>query len=84
MYFPTHGPDGEDEFSHNICRIVSIIAECDEDNLYGMGGFNASPGRARFTKLLSVCGDHQLKVGDVETPPLSNYSHINHGPLSRT
>ena len=26
--FPTTGPDGDDEFSHYIGKITSIIAEC--------------------------------------------------------
>ena len=84
VYFPTTGPDGDDEFSHYIGKITSIIAECDEENVCVIGDFNASPGSARFTELLSMCGDHQLKVGDVETLPLSSYSHVNHGSLSRT
>ena len=83
VYFPTTGQDGDDEFSHYIGRITSIIAECDEENVCVIGDFNASPGSARFAELLSMCGDHQLKVGDVETLPLSSYSHVNHGSLSR-
>ena len=30
VYFPTTGPDGDDEFSHYIGRRTLIIAECDE------------------------------------------------------
>ena len=53
-------------------------------NVCVIGDFNASPGSARFTNLLSMCGDHQLKIGDVEILMLSSYSHVNHGSLSRT
>ena len=31
-----------------------------------------------------MCGDHQLKVGDVETVQLSSHSHVNYFSLSRT
>ena len=84
MYFPVTGPDHDDKFSLYIGRIISIIAECDDENVCVVGDVNASPGSTRFTDLLSMCGDHQLKVGDVETLPLSIYSHVNHGSLSRT
>ena len=52
-------------------------------NLCVIGGCNTSSGSARFTELLSMCEDHQLKVGDVETLPLSSSSHVNQGSLSR-
>ena len=84
VYFPSTRPDGDDEFSQYTGRITSIIAECDEENVCVMGDFIASPGSARFTESLSMCGHHQLKVGDVETLPLRNYTHVNHGSLSRT
>ena len=84
MYFPTTGPDGDDEFLHYKGRTTSIIAECDEESICAIGYFNASPGSARLTELPSKCGDRQPKVGDVETLPLNSFSHVNHGSLSRT
>ena len=72
VYFPTTDPEADDEFSHYIGGKTFIIAECDE------------PGSVRFTESLSMCGDHQLKVGDVETLLLNSYSHVKHGSLSRT
>ena len=53
MYFPTTDPDGDDEISHYIGGISSIIAECGEENVCVIGKFNASPGNARFTEILS-------------------------------
>ena len=38
----------------------------------------ASTRNAKITELLSTCGDHQLKLGDFETLPLSSFSHVNH------
>ena len=60
MYFPTTGPDGDDEFSHYIGKLHSIIAECDEENVCVIEEYDASPGSARFTELMSMCGVHQL------------------------
>ena len=82
VYFSTTGPDGEDEFSHYIGRVTSITAECDEENVCVIGDFIASPGSAKFAELLSTCGDHQLKIGDVENLLLSSYSTVKHVSLS--
>ena len=58
VYFLTTSPHGDVEFS--------IIATREEENVCVIGVFNASPGSARFTELLSMCRDHHLYVSDLK------------------
>ena len=67
--------------SFSIWGILSIIAERDEEHVCVIGNLIASPGSARSREALSLCEDYQLKVADVDTLPLTSYSHSNSGSL---
>ena len=45
------------------------MVDCDKESVCVIGEFNAYPGSVRFAEYLSMCGDHQLKAGDIETLP---------------